>query len=123
MCDLFLVYVILQLFDILLPTDGAMPMDELVPVFAGSLLGVEIACCFASLRPWAARAVLVAALGAASTWASGEYLESWWFVPLDIEQVAVAAAIAWWLLRRMHRAWMSAASRTKARATERGSAA
>jgi hypothetical protein len=86
-------------------------MDELVPVFAGSLLGVEIACGFASLRPWAERAVLVAALGAASTWASGEHLESWWFVPLDIERVAVAAAIAWWLMRRMHRAWMSAASR------------
>ena len=76
-------------------------MDELVPIFAGSLLGVVIACGFASLRPWSVRAVLVVVLGAASTWASGEYLESWWFVPLDIGQIAVAAAITWWLVRLM----------------------
>lgn len=76
-------------------------MDELVPILGGLLLGVA----FASGLPWlrfrAVRAGLVAAVGALATWASGEYLETWWFVALDIGQVALAAIASWWLVGRL----------------------
>jgi hypothetical protein len=65
---------------------------EVFPVFSGVLLGVALR--FLSPRArWRAGAPLALALGLLSTVLSGEFLESWGFLVVDVPLVAGAAAV------------------------------
>jgi hypothetical protein len=80
-------------------------MDEWVSILGGLLLGLAFASGLPWLRSRAVRACLIAAVGVSSTWASGEYIETWWFVAPDIGQVALAAVASWWLVRHLRGVW------------------
>jgi hypothetical protein len=80
-------------------------MDELYPIGIGILLGILFSLRLNLLGPIWREALLVAVVGASATIASGEYVESWGFLIVDIGEVALAAWISFagfvYLQRRM----------------------
>jgi hypothetical protein len=74
-------------------------MDELFPIGAGLIFGIAFAANFRILRPWWVKAILVVTAGASATILSGEYVENWGFILVDLGEVALAAWIAAYLCR------------------------
>lgn len=70
-------------------------MHELFPVVAGILVGVIASRVAATRLRYIVGAVLTLLFGAAATMLSGEAVESWAFVLVDIGLVALAAFIAY----------------------------
>ena len=80
-------------------------MDELYPIGVGILFGILFSLRLSLLKPLWRKALLVAVAGASATIASGEYVESWGFLIVDIGEVALATWISYavfvYLQRRM----------------------
>lgn len=74
-------------------------MDELFPIGAGLIFGIVFTADFRILRPWWVKAILVVVAGASATILSGEYVESWGFIVVDLGEVALATWIAAHLCR------------------------
>jgi hypothetical protein len=78
-------------------------MDELFPVILGVIFGALI-WCFAVARYRAVLSILaVLVAGTAATVLSGEYVESWIYILLDLGEaalgLALGMALAHWLQR------------------------
>lgn len=74
-------------------------MDELFPIGTGLIFGVAFAADFRILRPWWVKAILVVVAGASATILSGEYVENWGFILVDLGEVSLAAWIGAHLCR------------------------
>ena len=72
-------------------------MGEVFPIIAGIIIGLLVSRIGAVRTRWIAATILTLAAGAAATFLSGESVESWAFVFVDIGLIALAAAIAWGL--------------------------
>ena len=72
-------------------------MDELFPIGAGLIFGIAFAANFRILRPWWIKAIFVVVAGASATILSGEHVENWGFILVDLGEVALAAWIAAYL--------------------------
>jgi len=78
-------------------------MDELFPVGSGVVLGLALVYLVRPrFRVWVL-GVLSVVLGAAASWASGELAVHWFYLVIDVAQVAAAAAMTWVLAARWKR--------------------
>jgi hypothetical protein len=78
-------------------------MDELVPVILGVVLGALIWRSAAGRARLALSVFGVLASGAAATVVSGEYIQSWIYILLDLGEAAVGLAAGFAIAHRVRR--------------------
>jgi hypothetical protein len=76
-------------------------MDELVPVILGIILGALIGRSTTGLARIVLSVVAVLVSGAAATILSGEYVESWVYLLLDLGEAALGLALGFVIVHRL----------------------
>jgi hypothetical protein len=76
---------------------------ELFPLAAGLLAGALLARRFSARTLWALVAVAAVAIGSCATFISGEWLNSWEFVFVDLPEALVTALLGVALVRWVER--------------------
>jgi hypothetical protein len=76
-------------------------MQELLPIAFGALLGVLFGLAPTTRLRFAVPAAMIVVFGVVSTVVTGEFRISWAFLLIDIPLVAIAAAVAFVLERRI----------------------
>ena len=76
-------------------------MDEIVPVILGAAFGAIIWRCTRGRTRLVLSVLAVIVAGVAATVASGEYLESWIYLLLDLGEAALGLAVGYVIAARL----------------------